>query len=74
MVAYFVATKGKHPFGNPQYRLINLFHGKPVGLNKIKDVKLKDLLSWMLQHIHNEWKPRETLLHKRCVYLIVSLI
>ncbi|XP_046844105.1 uncharacterized protein LOC124438154 [Xenia sp. Carnegie-2017] len=49
MVAYYVATKGKHPFGPEANRLKNMLDGKPVGLEEIKDVQLKDLLSWMLQ-------------------------
>ncbi|XP_046843847.1 60 kDa SS-A/Ro ribonucleoprotein-like isoform X2 [Xenia sp. Carnegie-2017] len=49
MVAYYVATKGKHPFGPEAYRLQNMLEGKPVGLKEIRDVQLKDLLSWMLQ-------------------------
>ncbi|XP_046856681.1 serine/threonine-protein kinase/endoribonuclease IRE1-like [Xenia sp. Carnegie-2017] len=49
MVAYYVATKGKHPFGTKPHRLINMLNGKPVGLDEIKDETLKDLLSWMLK-------------------------
>ncbi|XP_046856569.1 serine/threonine-protein kinase/endoribonuclease IRE1-like isoform X2 [Xenia sp. Carnegie-2017] len=49
MVAYYVATKGKHPFGNKRHRLDNMLSGKPVGLDEIKDETLKDLLSWMLK-------------------------
>ncbi|XP_046856557.1 uncharacterized protein LOC124449659 [Xenia sp. Carnegie-2017] len=48
MVAYYVATKGKQPFGNKPERLMNMLDGKPVGLDKIKDETLKDFLSWML--------------------------
>ncbi|XP_046843943.1 serine/threonine-protein kinase/endoribonuclease ire-1-like [Xenia sp. Carnegie-2017] len=48
MVAYYVATKGEHAFGSSVDRLKNLVNGKPVGLDKIKDLVLKDLLSWML--------------------------
>ncbi|XP_046855932.1 serine/threonine-protein kinase shk1/pak1-like [Xenia sp. Carnegie-2017] len=48
MVAYYVATKGEHPFGNKRHRLNNMLNGNPVGLGKIKDETLKDLLSWML--------------------------
>ncbi|XP_046844883.1 serine/threonine-protein kinase/endoribonuclease IRE2-like [Xenia sp. Carnegie-2017] len=51
MLAYYVATKGKHPFGPSEYRLKNLLDGNPVGLKEIIDVQLKDLLSWMLQHL-----------------------
>ncbi|XP_046844565.1 uncharacterized protein LOC124438453 [Xenia sp. Carnegie-2017] len=50
MVAYFVATKGKHPFGTKEFIIKNLLNGKPVGLKKISNVELNDLLSWMLQH------------------------
>ncbi|XP_046845470.1 serine/threonine-protein kinase/endoribonuclease IRE1-like [Xenia sp. Carnegie-2017] len=49
MVAYYVATKGKHSFGIEQYRLDNILKGNPVGLDEIKDATFKDLLSWMLQ-------------------------
>ncbi|XP_046844134.1 serine/threonine-protein kinase/endoribonuclease IRE2-like [Xenia sp. Carnegie-2017] len=49
MVAYYVATKGKHPFGTERFLLNNIFKGNPVGLAEIKDATFKDLLSWMLQ-------------------------
>ncbi|XP_046857836.1 uncharacterized protein LOC124451255 [Xenia sp. Carnegie-2017] len=48
MVAYYVATKGKHPFGTKPHRLINMLNGNPVDLKEIKDETLKDLLRWML--------------------------
>ncbi|XP_046862174.1 serine/threonine-protein kinase/endoribonuclease IRE1-like isoform X2 [Xenia sp. Carnegie-2017] len=48
MVAYFVATKGKHPFGTKEFILKNLLDGNPVGLKEINDASLEDLLSWML--------------------------
>ncbi|XP_046844122.1 serine/threonine-protein kinase TOUSLED-like isoform X3 [Xenia sp. Carnegie-2017] len=49
MVAYYVATKGKHPFGDERHRLDNILKGNPVGLDEIKDATFKDLLSLMLQ-------------------------
>ncbi|XP_046844130.1 serine/threonine-protein kinase/endoribonuclease ire-1-like isoform X2 [Xenia sp. Carnegie-2017] len=49
MVAYYVATKEKHPFGIERHRLDNILKGNPVGFDEIKDATLKDLLSWMLQ-------------------------
>ncbi|XP_046854691.1 probable serine/threonine-protein kinase ireA isoform X1 [Xenia sp. Carnegie-2017] len=49
MVAYYVATKGRHPFGTRGFRLRNMLIGNPVGLDEIKDEALKDLLSWMLK-------------------------
>ncbi|XP_046844306.1 uncharacterized protein LOC124438294 [Xenia sp. Carnegie-2017] len=50
MVAFYVATRGKHPYGTQATIVHNLLHGIPVLLNEIDDVKLKDLLSWMLQY------------------------
>ncbi|XP_046855460.1 serine/threonine-protein kinase/endoribonuclease IRE1-like [Xenia sp. Carnegie-2017] len=48
MLAYYIATKGKHPFGTKRHRLDNMLNGLPVGLDEIEDETLKDLLSWML--------------------------
>ena len=56
MVAYYVSTKGKHPFGTRPRRLINMLDGNPVGLKEIKDETLKDLLSWML-NLKPEYRP-----------------
>ncbi|XP_046855917.1 serine/threonine-protein kinase/endoribonuclease IRE1-like [Xenia sp. Carnegie-2017] len=48
MVTYYIATKGKHPFGTKRHRLDKMLNGHPVGLDEIKDEALKDLLLWML--------------------------
>ncbi|XP_046854835.1 uncharacterized protein LOC124447883 isoform X2 [Xenia sp. Carnegie-2017] len=56
MVAYYVATKGKHPFGTKPHRLINMLKGEPVDMDEIKDETLKDLLSWMLK-LQPEQRP-----------------
>ncbi len=50
MVAFYVVTKGEHPFGEEVDRLRNLLGGEPVGLKKLKDPAEKDLISWMLSH------------------------
>ncbi len=50
MVAFYIVTKGEHPFGEKRYRLDNLLKGQPVGLDTLKDRDLRDLLSWMLSH------------------------
>jgi serine/threonine-protein kinase/endoribonuclease IRE1 len=50
MVAFYIVTKGEHPFGAKPDRLRNLLDGMPVGLKALKDRVLKDLLSWMLSH------------------------
>ncbi|XP_046855467.1 serine/threonine-protein kinase/endoribonuclease IRE1-like [Xenia sp. Carnegie-2017] len=59
MVTYYIATKGKHPFGTKPYRLMNMLNGKPVGLDQIEDATLKDLLSWML-NLKPEDRPSAT--------------
>ena len=48
MLAFYILTKGKHPFGAQIHRLINLHDGKPVGLTELSDPVVKDLLSQML--------------------------
>ncbi|XP_046844146.1 serine/threonine-protein kinase/endoribonuclease IRE2-like isoform X2 [Xenia sp. Carnegie-2017] len=64
MVAYYVATEGKHPFGQKRHTLDNILKGNPVGLDEIKDASFKDLLSWMLQ-LKPEDRPsaNEALIH-----------
>ena len=54
MVAFYIATKGEHPFGEERYRLDNLLNGDPVGLDTLDDPVLKDLLSWMLSRDPND--------------------
>ena len=49
-MAFYILTKGDHPFGEKPDRLRNLLDGKPVGLDKLKDDPAKDLISWMLNH------------------------
>ena len=48
MLAYYIYTKGKHPFGPEIMRTINLQNDNPVGLEKLSDPVIKDLLSQML--------------------------
>ena len=48
MIAFYILTKGKHPFGPQLHRMINLHVGNPVGLSKLSDPVVKDLLSQML--------------------------
>ena len=47
-MAFYIVTKGEHPFGSKPDRLRNLLDGNSVGLDKLNDPVLKDLLSWML--------------------------
>ncbi|CAB3999467.1 serine threonine- kinase ppk4-like, partial [Paramuricea clavata] len=52
MVAFYIVTKGEHPFGEEPDRLRNLLDGNPVYLDKLKkDPAAKNLISWMLSHV-----------------------
>lgn len=48
MLAYYIQTKGAHPFGPEIARMVNLQNDNPVGLAQLSDPALKDLLSLML--------------------------
>ena len=48
MLAFYIYTKGKHPFDPKILRMKNLYDDKPVGLEKLSDPVIKDLLSQML--------------------------
>ena len=48
MLAYYIQTKGAHPFGSEIKRLVKLRNDDPVGLAQLSDPALKDLLSLML--------------------------
>ena len=48
MLAFYICTKGMHPFGAEMFRMMNLFNDDPVGLKDLSDPVIKDLLSQML--------------------------
>ena len=50
MVAFYILTKGEHPFGEGADRQRNLLDGNPVYLDKLEDPAAKDLISWILSH------------------------
>ena len=50
MVAFYILTKGEHPFGKEPDRERNLLDGHPVYLDKLEDPAAKDLISWMLSY------------------------
>ena len=50
IVAFYIVTKGEHPFGEEPDRQRNLIDGNPVFLWKLIDPAAKDLISWMLSH------------------------
>ena len=48
MLAFYIYTKGKHPFGSEMFRMNNLYNDNPVGLKTLSDPVIKDLISQML--------------------------
>ena len=49
-MAFYILTKGEHPFGEGPDRERNLLDGNPVYLDKLEDSAAKDLISWMLSY------------------------
>ena len=50
MVAFYIVTKGGHPYGEERFRLDNLLNGNPAHLCKVEDLFTNDLITWMLSH------------------------
>ena len=50
MVAFFVLTKGEHPFGLCHERMENIEKGKPVNLHILEDPEARDFISWLIRH------------------------
>ena len=48
MIAFYIHTKGRHPFGPEIQRMMNLYNDNPVGLKDPRDPVIKDLISQML--------------------------
>ena len=50
MIAFYILTKGQHPFGEGEHVILtNLLGGNPVNLKMWRDHPFaKDLISWML--------------------------
>ena len=67
MIAFYIHTKGKHPFGNAGVdKLVNLRDDNPLGLAELRydDAMLKDLLSQMLaREVHKRPYVEQALRH-----------
>ena len=50
MIAFFILSGGKHPFGNGDKRMTNILEGKPLDLEKLEDLEAKDFISWLICH------------------------
>ena len=51
MIAFFILTKGKHPFGDKLAdRMLNISKANPVNLHILEDVEARDFISWLIRH------------------------
>ena len=64
MIAFFVLTKGEHPFGDGSDRMTNIVNGNPVALNKLADRNAVTFVSWLInKDIQNRPYAHEALRH-----------
>ena len=64
MIAFFVLTKGEHPFGDGSDRMRNIVNGNPVALNKLADRNAVTFVSWLInKEIQNRPYAHEALRH-----------
>ena len=54
MIAFFILTKGEHPFGTKLDRVKNILNGKSVNLKKLRDRKARKFVSWLIKHKIND--------------------
>ncbi len=55
MIAFFVLTKGEHPFdGLPDERMTNILKGNPVNLDKLNNLEGREFVAWLIRHNINE--------------------
>ncbi|XP_028415839.1 serine/threonine-protein kinase cds1-like [Dendronephthya gigantea] len=51
MIAFFILTGGKHPFGaTMQERMTNISKGNPVDLCKLEDANARHFVAWLISH------------------------
>ncbi|XP_028417178.1 serine/threonine-protein kinase pakC-like [Dendronephthya gigantea] len=50
MIAFFILTKGEHPFGSQFDRMRNILKGNPVNLKKLGDRKARKFVAWLIHH------------------------
>ena len=62
MIAFFILTKGGHPFGSPSARMTNILMGKPLNLETLEDRMAKEFISLLIRHnIHDRPYAHEAL-------------
>ena len=63
MIAFFILTKGEHPFGSTLDRMTNIVKGNPVNLNNLDDLDARQFVSRLICHnIHDRPYAHEALL------------
>ena len=50
MIAFFIMTRGEHPFGVDYERMRNIEKGTPVNLHILEDLEARDFISWLIRH------------------------
>ncbi|XP_028413583.1 serine/threonine-protein kinase/endoribonuclease IRE1-like [Dendronephthya gigantea] len=50
MIAFFILTKGEHPFGLKIDRMKNILKGNSVNLKRLGDRKARKFVSWLISH------------------------
>ena len=51
MIAFFILTKGTHPFGDYLHnRMMNIWKGNPVNLRILEDLEACDFILWLIRH------------------------
>lgn len=64
MIAFFVLTKGEHPFGDGSARMTNIAKGNPIALKKLEDRTARTFVSSLINHkVNNRPYAHEALGH-----------
>ncbi|XP_028395325.1 serine/threonine-protein kinase TNNI3K-like [Dendronephthya gigantea] len=50
MIAFYVLTKGEHPFGSALDRMKNILEDNPVNLEKLGNPTARRFVSWLINH------------------------
>ncbi len=63
MIAFFILTKGEHPFGSTLDRMTNIVNGNPVNLNNLDDLDARHFVSRLIcRNINDRPYAHEALL------------
>ncbi len=54
MLAFFILTKGEHPFGMSVRRMTNILKGNPVNLGKLDNLQAREFVAWLIKHNIND--------------------